>query len=121
MSEQLEKSANELASKISKWESEAGESFTDYFMHDNVADNSWAFWLLGKGFTEHANQIIDEILSGNTCIDQGTLYDVYPEYNDKGEYNHGSWDKNASLWAEFLVSTPFYLDRVIKFFIKQDE
>jgi hypothetical protein len=108
----------ELVDKILQWEHNAGESFTDYFMHDNVKDNSWAFWCLGKGFLEHGNIIINEILAKNTCIDQEVLYEIYPTYDtDETEKwipeNH---DKNVLLWAEFLLSTPFYFDKVMKFF-----
>lgn len=45
-----------LKDRIIAWEHDAGESFTDYFMHDNVADRSWAFWLLGKGYTADITQ-----------------------------------------------------------------
>lgn len=116
--------ASELEEKINDWEADAGESFTDYFMHDNVKDNSWAFWLLGKGFTERANEIIDEILKGETCLDQGLLYDVHTNYDDDfkeiGDWKENS-DKNVKLWAEFLVSTPFYLDKITEFFKKEEE
>lgn len=106
----------ELTEKIGKWEHSAGESFTDYFMHDNVKDNSWAFWLLGKGFTEKANEIIDEILAGNKCIDQEVLYEIYPVYNDEdNNFSEDNYDKNMDLWAEFLSATPFYLNKVTEF------
>ncbi len=112
--------AKELCEKIREFETKAGESFTDYYMHDNVKDTSWAFWLLGRGFTEHANIIIDEILAGETCIDQDTLYDVYPEYDEIGDWVKGSYEKNAMLWAEFLVATPYYLNSVNEFLKKQE-
>ena len=111
--------AEELCEKIRDWEMDAGESFTDYYMHDNVKDISWAFWLLGKGFTEHANIIIDEILAGETCIDQETLYGVYPDYEGE-KWVEESYDKNALLWAEFLVATPYYLNSVLEF-LKSEE
>lgn len=113
--------AQEIFDKIKEWEHSYGESFTDRFMHDNVRDNSWAFWLLGKGYAEHANAIIIEILAGDTCIDLEVLYNIYPEYNDEdgADWNEENYYKNAMLWAEFLVSTPFYLDKVNEFF-KED-
>lgn len=95
---------------IIQWESEMGESFTDYFMHDNVKNVSWAFWLLGKGHTEFALTIIKEIEAGETCIDQDTLYDVFGE----------DWEKNVEIWAEFLSATNSYIDRTSKFFKDND-
>lgn len=106
----------ELADKISEWEHNAGESFTDYFMHDNVKDNSWAFWLLGKGFAERANEIILEILAGNDCLDQELLYEVYPTYDEDDKWIEESDDKNRLLWAEFLIGTPYYLSKTLDFF-----
>lgn len=112
----------ELFDKINAWVENAGESFTDYFMHDNVKDNSWAFWLLGKGYTEHANIIIVEILGGNNCIDQEVLYEVFPEYlDDEGSvWSRENYEKNVMLWAEFLLSTPYYSDKVNKFLNKNE-
>ena len=99
--------------EIGNWEEETGESFTDRFMHDNVKDLSWAFWLLGKGYTEHALEIIKEIEAGNTCIDQDVLYDIYPDWEDQ--------DKNIEIWAEFLAATPSYVERTRKFFVRHQE
>tara|TARA_R110000782_G_scaffold54693_2_gene115737 strand:+ start:2078 stop:2533 length:456 start_codon:yes stop_codon:yes gene_type:complete len=109
----------EMDDMIGKWESEAGESFCDNFMHDNVADNSWAFWLLGKGFTEIANEIILEILSGNQCIEQELLYEIYNTY-DGETWIQENYNENMLLWAEFLVSTPFYLEKTLNFFKDED-
>lgn len=114
----------DLSVKILNWEQTNGESFTDYFMHDNVKDNSWAFWLLGKGFSERANIIISELLKGQTCLDQGLLYQIHSatveeneDYADEIDDDNGElFEKDAELWAEFLVSTPFYLEKVTKFF-----
>ena len=93
--------------QIKKFEYEAGESFADYFMHDNVKDLSWSFWLLGKGFTERALEIISEIEKGETCIDQELLYFIYPDPDDTN---------NIYLWAEFLSATPSYITRTQRFF-----
>lgn len=107
----------EIFENICKFEEEFGESFYDYFSHDNIKDNSWAFWLLGKGFTEKANEIINLILEGDTCISQDILYHVYMEYNERnGEYSIKNADKNIMLQAEFLSSTPYYTKKVIDFF-----
>lgn len=99
--------------KINNYEFEVGESFTDNFMHDNVKNLSWAFWLLGKGYTDHALAIIKEIEAGETCIDQDILYDIYPEWEDQ--------DKNIEIWAEFLSATSSYVNRTRKFFVKNQE
>ena len=105
-----------LAEKISEWCEDAGESFTDYFMHDNVNDSDWANWLLSKGFSEKAHEILGLIEEGETCIDQDVLYEVYSEHDDNGKYDFTAYDKNIEVWADFLVSTPTYLKKVIDFF-----
>jgi hypothetical protein len=110
-----------LHEMIKSWEMDMGESFTDYFMHDHVNDKSWAFWLLGKGFKEHANHIIDEILAGETCIDQEVLYHIYPEYEEgDGNWLEESCDKNSLIWSEFLTDTEFYLIKINEF-LNEDE
>lgn len=112
--------ADELVEKIGSWESDAGESFKDYFMHDNVKALSWAFYLLGRGFTEHALIIIGGLEKGETYFDQEELFDIYPEYiyDEVGieTWNSESYDKNLIIWAEFLVATASYRERVNKFF-----
>lgn len=106
---------------IKDWEVDAGESFKDYFLHDNVKALSWSFWLLGKGFAEHALQLINKIEKGETYFDQEELFDIYPEY--VGENKHGdpkwseeNYNKNIEIWAEFLIATNSYQKRVISFF-----
>lgn len=106
----------ELYDKITDWEAGAGESFNDYFSHDSIKDSSWAFWLLGKGFINSANLIIDEILSSNTCIDQELLYNIYPVYDANDNFIEENYEKNLMLIAEFLVSTSFYLKMVTDWF-----
>lgn len=118
-----------LKDRITAWEYNAGESFTDYFMHDNVADRSWAFWLLGKGYTVRANEIIEEIVrqqesKAYICLDQELLYDIHGEYTWDEESKTHNWsqenyDKNVMLWAEFLLATPLYTNRVEEFFKEQ--
>ena len=97
--------------KINEWIYQYSESFFDYFCHDNVKDSSWAFFLLGKGYKKHSNRIINEILDDNDCIDQETLYHVYPEENLYGVVDNTAQDKNLKLVAEFLASTPFYREK----------
>ncbi len=109
----------ELVERIKNWEVEAGESFKDYFMHDMVKALSWSFWLLGKGFTEHALVIIRGIEKGKTYFDQEDLFDIYPEYEGVGDDPHWSqenYNKNVEIWAEFLVATDSYQERVNNFF-----
>lgn len=110
----------ELVKRIQEWEGDHGESFTDYFMHDSVKALSWSFWLLGKGFTEHALNIIRGIENGKTYFDQEELFSIYPEY-EYSEEGNSSWseenyDKNVEIWAEFLVATDSYQERVNRFF-----
>lgn len=131
----------ELANNIKQWESEAGESFTDYFMHDNVADNSWAFWLIGKGHkrgVDIVHQLLAKKKKGKTfiCLDQDLLYNVHQdpdvvyEYDEDGDisevetrraYDDIPYDYveaakrfhlDALLWAEFLLATPFYTKKI---------
>jgi len=106
----------QLVEKINDWTSDLGESFTDYFMHDCIKNIDWAKWLLDNGYTEKANELLEIIESGEDYIDQETLYEIYPEYNDNGRWDRESYDKNVEIWADFLVNNPFYLKRVIKFF-----
>ena len=111
----------QLAGAIISWEHDAGESFSDYFSHGTIKDVSWAFWLVGKGFSGHAEVIIAELNGGNKCLDQDLLYDIYPEQDDDLDYdlickNH---DKNIKIMAEFLLATSTYKSRITKF-LKED-
>lgn len=113
------KTIEELAQQIHDWEVEAGESFTDYFMHSSVRDVSWAFWLLGKGFSERANEILNEVEAGNTCLDQELLYEIYPSSvyeNGRDSWNKENYYKNVLLWSEFFLATEIYTKRVEEFF-----
>lgn len=101
-----------LAEKIRDWEMDAGESFTDYFMHDRVYAVSWAFWLAGKGYTDKANEIIHEVESGNKCIDQELLFYVVPNIDWTEEVNF----QNILIWSDFLLATKTYVKRVTEFF-----
>lgn len=111
----MERTKEALAAKISAWEMDAGESFTDYYMHDHVKNVSWAFWLLGKGFTERANELIDLIQAGNKCIDQELLY-VLCEYNSDQD---AEYEENVLLWAEFLVASDRYWKDITEWFAEQ--
>lgn len=120
MIEVTQESIEAMFQRIVDWEREAGESFTDYYMHDNVRDVSWAFWLLGKGFVERANEILNEVNDDKKlCLDQELLYDIYPSYEyteQTNTWNEDNYYKNVRLWAEFLVSTDIYLQRIMEWF-----
>jgi hypothetical protein len=120
----MERNAEALAAKIRSWELHAGESFTDYYMHDSVKDVSWAFWLLGKGFNARANELIDLIQVGNQCIDQELLYHLhYDDANyggDWGKVEH-VYLKDVLLWAEFLIASDRYWKDVTDFFTEADD
>jgi len=117
----------ELFDKIFNWEAEAGESFTDYFMHDHVIDGSWAFWLIGKGYHERGNKIVELLTAGQTCLDQALLYQVHSSKieNDYGvdiePFNIELYEKDVMLWAEFLTATPHYYNIIITWFKENEE
>lgn len=119
----MERTIEALAAKIRSWELDAGESFTDYYMHDRVKNVSWAFWLLGKGFSERANTLIDLIQSGQQYIDQELLYELYDQDITEGE---SSWDeevhkKNILVWAEFLIASDRYWKDIAGWFADQTD
>lgn len=105
-----------LAEKIRDWEMDAGESFTDYFMHDRVYAVSWAFWLAGKGYIAKANEIIAEVEAGNKCICQQLLFDVIPNDDFTDEVHF----QNILIWSDFLFATETYRKRTSEFF-KEEE
>lgn len=113
----------QLKEKILAWEIEHGESFVDYFAHDQVSVVSWGFWLIGKGFSEEGNEIISDFLSdlakgGQGYVEQGIMFDVYPEY-DGEDYSDENHEKNMELLATFLLATPFYKELTSEFFEKK--
>lgn len=117
MIEVTQKSIDDMFNKIIEWEYEAGESFTDYYMHDNVREVSWAFWLLGKGFVERANEILNQHSVAKYSLDQEILFDIYPSYEGENcSWNEENYHKNIRLWAEFLVSSDIYLQRITEWF-----
>lgn len=108
-----------LAAKIVEWEFSAGESFTDYYMHDHVKDVSWAFWLLGKGFVTRANTLIDLIQAGKKCIDQELLYNLHDHMQAYVNDQEAAHTDNVLLWAEFLVASDRYWKDITKWFSEQ--
>jgi hypothetical protein len=119
----------ELFEKIRDWEFDAGEGFYDYFAHDNVSNVSWAFWLIGKGFIEHGNAILEEHdKEGNTTnyVGQEELYEVYPIYQGVNQYGDPKYveenhEKNLMLMAEFLLATNIYTKRVMDWFKENEQ
>lgn len=111
-----------LAQKIRDWEMDAGESFTDYFMEGRVNESNWAFWLLGKGFTQKANWLINEIAK-KSYIDQVEKFHIH--YSD--EISWSDWDsadaiyfKDFLLWAEFFLGSDIYTARINEWFKEQE-
>jgi hypothetical protein len=119
----------DFVEKIRNWEHEHGESFYDYFAHDRISNVSWAFWLIGKGYKEHGNAILEEHnKEGNTThyVGQEELYNIYPEYVGRNQYgdpdfSDENYEKNLAIMAEFLVDTPIYTKRVMDWFKQYDE
>lgn len=129
----------EIFNKILDWEIEAGESFTDYFMHDRVDDKDWAMFLIGKGYEERGKAILKavhehELVGEPCCLDQEFLYNIheYPKfeeslnwkglpsydvlYDENQDWSRKKYEKDSALWAEFLSTHPVYLEKVKEFF-----
>lgn len=110
------KTQNDLLKCVIDWEKEYGEDFFDYFCHDNIKESSWAFYLLGLGYSEHANKIIDEILK-DEYIDQELLFHVNSEEDCRSELDlNNAHNSNLRIMCEFLCATPYYFDIVKSFF-----
>lgn len=136
--------AQEIADKISEWEYEAGESFTDYFMHDTVLDEDWGKWLIKVGHKERGEAILKSVESHKEanqfcCQDQEFLYGIYvhPEFVESLSWkkcisydviydddldNEANRDKDRLLWAQFILDPDnlFYLDK-FNTFLEDDE
>ena len=112
--------AQELKEKILEWESEIAESFVDYFAHDAVHPPSFAFWLIGKGYSEHGNYIISEYLASETHYVEQDMFEVYPQYIGE-DFSQENFEKNIELLAEFLSATPFYTEKTLQFFEENKE
>lgn len=121
----IERNVDAMVEAIRGWEMDAGEGFTDYFL-DNWAFGSWAYWLLGKGHTEWANNLINKNERGES-VDQGEKFEFFDPYLD--DENGVKWCeetylKNVRVWAEFLTESDQYYRRVNEFidgYFKQDE
>lgn len=114
----IERNVDAMVEAIRNFEVEAGEGFTDYFL-DNYPLGSWAYWLLGKGHTEWANNIINKNEAGG-YVDQELKFEYFNSYPHETETSSGSWCeetylKNVRVWAEFLVESDQYYRRVNEF------
>lgn len=117
----------ELAVQIRDWEIRAGESFTDYYMDDRVKPVSWAFWLLGKGYTEKANYLIDAI-TVKESLDQTELFHI--NYSDEIEWGPGQegwsaaeviYESDFLIWAEFLCASDRYFKDIESWMLNYGE
>jgi hypothetical protein len=109
----VERNVDAMVEAIRNWELKAGEGFTDYFL-DNWPVGSWAYWLLGKGHTEWANNIINAN-EKDRYVDQELKFEFYDDYAS-GDWSEEDYRKNVRVWAEFLVESDQYFRRVNKFF-----
>jgi hypothetical protein len=109
----IERTVDAMVEAIRNWEMDAGEGFTDYFM-DNWPVGSWAYWLLGKGHTQWANNIIN-LYEKKQYVDQDTKFEWFDTYQE-GDWNEDVYLRNVRVWAEFLVESDQYFRRVNEFF-----
>ena len=114
----ISKNAEELAVKILEWEYKAGESFVDYFMDGKVLPVSWAFWLLGKGYSKHANTLID-LLTAKQRPDQDIKFSVNVDY-ESGSWDQEAYEKDVLLYAEFLTASDRYFKTISEWFAEPE-
>jgi hypothetical protein len=111
-----------------------GESFPDYFLHDNISGDMldrYADFVALQGFPERADRIRLDIEKSRktkySCTDQDTLF--YPnslpvfvepdDEDDEGYYDdegaewqdlpngyHDAYSLDILLWARFILSEP---------------
>jgi hypothetical protein len=99
---------------IRKWELNAGESFTDYFLDQysyirNNGENRWIDFLVSKGYKELAFEIEEDSYMLNNgkileCSDQELKFEPYTQkaYDDGIGWNEETYRKDVALWAEFI-------------------
>lgn len=119
----MERNALALANKMRAWELDAGESFTDYYMDGRVKPVSWVFWLLGKGFTEKANMLIDKIQAGERYIDQTEMFHI--NFNDEMDWwkepTEDLYFADFMIWAEFLIASDRYWKDISEWFEEKEK
>lgn len=121
------------ADRIRAFEYGAGESFTDYFMDNNVYENSWAMWLNGYAtatgnvnLIQRSNALISDVIRTSESgrhLCQHWKFDINSEPEWCWDIEHcehicwGSDDiddvENAYrqdhiLWVRFLTSNQHY-------------
>lgn len=109
------KTIDDTISVIIEFEIETSKRFDESFMYVNVDNGSWAYWLLAKGYVNHANIILMEIMNDSENINSAVLYQVFNEKEEDFKLNDENMIKNVKLIAEYLVETPLYLDKLNKF------
>ena len=114
------KSKEKIFEEIVVWEESMGECFYDYFCHDNISNVSWAFFLLGKGFVKHANDIVNEHVNNDGYVGQEELYELKPVNGGEIELSvdeeRENWRYNMEVMSEFLSLTDFYQNKLTNFF-----
>lgn len=107
--------------KVLYWEQEMGESFQDYFSHDNFDEDKWIKFLENKGHKDYAEYLRQEKYSshmGILCQDE--IFHIYPLYSDDGEdFYEENYNKNITLQLEFIISNENLVSRFIEF-LKED-
>lgn len=100
----------ELVDLIRKWEMDAGESFTDYFldMYSYHDDDGWLLFLKEKGFTSLLAEIKDSCYtfkdgSVSLCTDQQLKFEPFSSAQE--EWDEDVYRKDVALWAEFIRSS----------------
>jgi hypothetical protein len=112
----IDRNVDAMVKAIRHFELDVGEGFADYFMASWPV-GSWFYFLLGKGHTEWANELINDYeKDGYVC--QEKQFEWFDAYCGEGE---SGWDediylKNVRVWAEFLVESDQYYRRVNEFF-----
>jgi hypothetical protein len=114
--------SDEVYESICDWIEGMGECFFDYFCHDNIHNGSWAFYLLGRGFTDHGNTIIEEILASDGYVDQDVLYEIKDPYdmNVSIEQRNAHEEYNLKIMSEFIASNRYYTDKFNEFIKKHN-
>lgn len=99
---------------IRKWELNAGESFTDYFLDQysymrNNGENRWIEFLYSKGMNDIAMRIEEDVYVLNAgkvleCSDQELKFEPYTQkaYDDGIGWNEETYRKDVALWVEFI-------------------
>ena len=106
----MEYTIETLAHHIRKWEMDAGESFTDYFLDAYSYDfeDGWLLFLANKGYVELLQEIKDdryELSDGSllSCTDQQLKFEPNTSLMEK--WDEDLYFKDVLLWAEFMLES----------------